>query len=143
MRGRQIELNMASSMDAVDAVQLAAEAYAAGEGLDPDGAHYLALALREAMVNAVKHGHKEDFSRRIRISLQTDARRNLVFTVKDEGGGFDPDGVPDPLAEENLIRGSGRGVFYIMNFADEVSFTFPKKGGTVVRLKKRLPCLPR
>jgi serine/threonine-protein kinase RsbW len=130
---------MASSMTAVDAVQMAAEAFATQEGLDPDGAHYLALALREALVNAVKHGHKEDASRRVEVGLRTDSRRNLVFTVKDNGGGFDPDGVPDPLAEENLVRGSGRGVFYIRNFTDEVSFAFPKKGGTVVRLKKRLP----
>jgi serine/threonine-protein kinase RsbW len=139
MRRRTIELNMASSMTAVDAVQMAAETYAAGEGLDSDGAHYLALALREALVNAVKHGHKDDVSRRIEVNLRTDSRRNLVFTVTDKGDGFDPEGVPDPLAEENLVRGSGRGVFYIRNFTDEVSFSFPKRGGTVVRLKKRLP----
>jgi serine/threonine-protein kinase RsbW len=126
-------------MKVVDAIQMAAEVYATDEGLDPEEAHYLALALREAVVNSIKHGHDEDSSRRIKISLRTDSRRNLVFTVKDEGYGFVPEEVPDPLAQENLIRGSGRGVFYMQKFADEVSFTFPKKGGTVVRLKKHIP----
>jgi serine/threonine-protein kinase RsbW len=126
-------------MIVVDSVQMAAEAYAVEEGLDSDDAHYLALALREALVNAIKHGHKEDVGRRIEIVLGTDTRRNLVFTVTDQGDGFDPDNVPDPLAEENLVRGSGRGIFYIKKFADAVSFRFPKGGGTVVRLKKRLP----
>jgi serine/threonine-protein kinase RsbW len=126
-------------MDVADAVQMAAEVFASSEGLGPHEAHFLALALREALVNAVKHGHKGDSGRRIKISLGRDARRNLVFTVRDEGNGFDPARVPDPLAPENLHRGSGRGVFYMRKFADEVSFTFPKKGGTVVCLKKRIP----
>ena len=139
MGGRGIKVDTASCMKAVDAIQLAAEAYASDEGLDPEEAQYLALALREAMVNSIKHGHNEDYSRRIKISLRMDSRRNLVYTVKDEGDGFAPEEVPDPLAQENLIRGSGRGVFYMRKFADEVSFTFPKKGGTVVRLKKQLP----
>jgi serine/threonine-protein kinase RsbW len=138
MRGRGIELDTASSMKVVDAIQMAAEVYAADEGLDPEEAHFLGLALREAMVNSIKHGHDGDFTRRITVSLRVDSRRNLVFTVKDEGGGFNPDDVPDPLAEENLVSGSGRGVFYIRKFTDEVSFTFPKNGGTVVRMKKRI-----
>jgi serine/threonine-protein kinase RsbW len=139
MRSRRIELDTASSMKVVDAIQVAAEAYAADEGLDPEEAHYLALALREALVNSIKHGHDEDYSRRIRISLRTDSRRNLVFTVKDEGDGFIPEDLPNPLARENLTRGSGRGIFYMRKFVDEVTFTFPKKGGTSVRLKKHIP----
>jgi serine/threonine-protein kinase RsbW len=126
-------------MKVVDAVQMAAEVYAIDEGLDPEEAHYSALALREALVNSILHGHDEDYSRRIKISIRTDSRRNLVYTVKDEGDGFIPEDLPDPLARENLTRGSGRGVFYMRKFVDEVSFTFPKTGGTLVRLKKRLP----
>jgi serine/threonine-protein kinase RsbW len=139
MRSRQVELDVASRMEVVDAVQMAAEKFAVGEGLDPNDAHFLAVALREALVNAVKHGNGGDTNRRIKITLRRDSRRNLVFTVRDEGDGFDPDRIPDPLAPENLGLGSGRGVFYMRKFADEVSFTFPKRGGTLVRLKKRLP----
>ncbi len=139
MRPKVIEFDVASSMGAVEAVQTAAEAYAAGEGLDSDGAHFFSLALREALVNAIKHAHHGDPTRRIKICLWTDSRRNLVFTVRDEGSGFDLSGIPDPLHPENLCRGSGRGVFYMQQFANEVIFKFPRGGGTVVRLKKSLP----
>lgn len=139
MRPREIEFDAASSMEVVEAVQIAAEAYAVGEGLDDDGAHFLSVALREALVNAIQHGRGGDPSRRILIRFRTEHRKNLVFAIQDEGPGFDLSGVPDPLHPENLRRGSGRGVFYMRQFANEVLFEFPKGGGTVVCLKKNLP----
>jgi len=57
--------------------------------------------------------------------------------VRDQGPGFDPEQVPDPLAEENLARGGGRGLFYMRRFTDRVSFVFPRRGGSVVRLVKK------
>ena len=126
-------------MEVVDAIQMAAEVYAARCGLDSHAANFLALALREALVNAIEHGNRGNPDRRVKLSFQTDGRRNLVFTVRDEGRGFDPSRLPNPLAAENLTRGSGRGVFYMRQFADAISFAFPKRGGTVVRLRKRLP----
>jgi serine/threonine-protein kinase RsbW len=62
---------------------------------------------------------------------------SLVITVRDRGPGFDPSAVPDPTAEQNLERGSGRGIFYMRCFTDRVSFVFPRIGGSVVRLAKR------
>lgn len=130
---------MASSMELADAVQTAAEVFALEEGLDRNAAHFLGVALREALVNAILHGNKNDSERRVQVRLGKDRRRNLVFTIRDEGAGFEPSRVPDPLKPENLCRGSGRGLFYMKRFADEVRLSFPKKGGTLVELKKRLP----
>jgi serine/threonine-protein kinase RsbW len=131
-------MDLASSMKAVDAVQMAAEAFANAEGLDREASHFLAVALREAAMNAITHGNRGDESNRVIIRFKSDKNGNLVFEVKDEGEGFDPKQLPDPLEPENLRRGSGRGVFYMRKFTDKVRYRFPKSGGTVVELHKKL-----
>ncbi len=117
---------------ALDRIEARAVGMAQKGGLDPDCAHYLGVALREAIVNALRHGRgaASVFVRLARKGL-------LVMTVRDRGPGFDPSRVPDPLAPENLARGTGRGLFYMRCFTDRVSFSFPKCGGAVVRLEKK------
>ncbi len=102
-------------------------------GLDPDGAHFLGVALREAMVNALRHGRGAAW-----VALRLARGGVLVMTVRDHGPGFDPSRLPDPLARENLVKGCGRGIFYMRRFTDRVSFCFPKQGGAVVRLEKKM-----
>jgi serine/threonine-protein kinase RsbW len=133
-----VEMNTASRMEIADALQMAAETFARGEGLAVNDAHFFALAFREALVNAIRHGHGSAGNQRIRIRFETSGDR-LVFSVRDHGPGFDPKSVPDPLAPENMRRGSGRGVFYMRKLTDKASFEFPAEGGTIVRLEKRLP----
>ncbi len=104
-------------------------------GLDPDQATFVGVALREAVVNAFRHGRSPDGApTRISLHLTPDS---LVITVRDRGPGFDPDRVPDPCCGSNLTRGSGRGIFYMKCFTDRVSFVFPRRGGSVVRLAKK------
>jgi serine/threonine-protein kinase RsbW len=104
-------------------------------GLDSEDAVFVGVALREAVVNAFRHGRSQDNApTRIGLHLTPDS---LVITVRDRGPGFDPDSVPDPTAESNLERGCGRGIFYMRCFTDRVSFVFPRNGGSVVRLAKR------
>ena len=104
-------------------------------GLDPDGAVFVGVALREAVVNAFRHGRSPDGApARISLHLTPDS---LVITVRDRGPGFDPDRVPDPCRGANVTRGSGRGIFYMKCFTDRVSFVFPRRGGSVVRLAKK------
>ena len=133
-----IEMETASRMEIADALQMAAEAFAVGEGMPVNDAHFFALAFREALVNAIRHGHASSENQRIRIRFEKNGD-NLVFSVRDRGPGFDPEAVPDPLEPENMRRGSGRGVFYMRRLTDKASFEFPEDGGTVVRLEKRLP----
>jgi serine/threonine-protein kinase RsbW len=104
-------------------------------GLDPEEAAFVGVALREAVVNAFRHGRSDEGSpARIGLHLTTDS---LVITVRDRGPGFDPDRLPDPCCEENLARGNGRGIFFMRCFTDRVSFVFPRRGGSVVRLAKK------
>ena len=104
-------------------------------GLDADEAVFVGVALREAVVNAFRHGHSpQGDPTRIGLHLTPDC---LVISVRDRGPGFDPDRVPDPCSGENVERGSGRGIYYMRCFTDRVSFDFPRNGGSVVRLAKK------
>jgi serine/threonine-protein kinase RsbW len=105
-------------------------------GLDGDSAHFLGVALREAVVNALRHGGGPAG---VSVRMKVLPGSALVLTVRDHGRGFDPGRVPDCTAPENLDRGCGRGLFFIRRFTDRVSFLFPRRGGAVIRLEKRLP----
>jgi len=106
-------------------------------GFDEDAAHYLSVAVRESVVNAMKHGNKLDEAKRVEVSFTMRAGE-LEVMIHDDGAGFDPDTVPDPLAPENLLKAYGRGIFFMRQFMDDVSYSFPTKGGTVVTMVKRL-----
>ncbi len=108
-------------------------------GLDTDGAHYLGVAAREALVNAIQHGHGFDVRRKVKVGIRIASGRVIVMTVRDQGPGFDPSRVPDPVAPENLTKPDGRGLLFMRAFADRVSFAFPRSGGALVRLEKDLP----
>jgi serine/threonine-protein kinase RsbW len=120
---------------ALDHVEELAVCMGVAGGLESDEAAFVGVALREAVVNAFRHGHSADGAPcLIGLHLTTDS---LVINVRDRGPGFDPAAVPDPCAPQNLARGSGRGLFYMRCFTDHLSFVFPRAGGSVVRLSKK------
>ena len=123
----------------VDHVEHLAVGIGSARGLDADQAYFLGVALREAIVNALRHGLREDGGGRVTVSFRLSSENLLDITVRDRGCGFDPAGLADPLAAENIERNCGRGIFYMRRFVDRVSFTFPRCGGAVVRLGKQLP----
>jgi serine/threonine-protein kinase RsbW len=125
----------------VDAVEDLAVRIVDVSGLSRDEARDFGVAVREAVINALRHGAGSALQR-IAVSFRLVGGRALVVIVRDRGPGFDPAGVPDPCAPENLSRSSGRGVFYMRRFSDSVSFDFPAGGGTVARLIRRLPASP-
>jgi len=108
-------------MESVSEVEEAANKLACEAGLDEDERFHIAMAVREAAVNAVLHGNEYDPARQIEVSFENTGN-SLVFTIADQGKGLDPDTLPDPLAPENLLRGTGRGIFLIRSFMDEVNF---------------------
>ncbi len=132
---RSFELN--STMESVAEVEAAAEELAAEAGLDEEELFHVAMAVREAAVNAVLHGNEYDPAKHIHVSLENTGTE-LRFVIADQGLGVDPDKLPDPLAPENQLRSTGRGIFLIRSFMDEVHFR-QLHPGTELTLIKRLP----
>ena len=121
LTGQRITYTLESSLDSVNKVEETAEQMAKKAGIDEDEIFRVAMAVREAAVNAVLHGNSYDPEKRITASFENTGE-SLVIRITDQGKGLDPDTLPDPLAPENLLRGSGRGIFLIRSFMDEVHF---------------------
>jgi serine/threonine-protein kinase RsbW len=129
---------MSSTMKSVEEVEAAADRLATEAGLDEDQRFHIAMAVREAAINAVLHGNEYDPGRQIEVSLENTGR-DLVITIADQGRGFDPGKVPDPLAQENLLRGTGRGIFLIRSLMDEVHFRQLDPGTELTLVKHLAP----
>lgn len=123
-------------MDSVATVEAAAGKLASEAGLCEDDCFHITMAVREAAINAVLHGNEYDPSRQIAVHLENTGDA-LRFVVADQGKGLDPETLPDPLAPENLLRGTGRGIFLIRAFMDEVRFR-QLHPGTELTMVKRL-----
>ena len=135
---RTVSLDVASRFEMLDVVQTVLVQCCGLVGFDEEAIHYMSVAVRESVVNAIKHGNQQDEAKRVQV-LFTLRDRALEVQVRDQGKGFDPENVPDPLAPENLLKAYGRGIFFMRQFMDEVQHSFPSKGGTVVRMLKRVP----
>jgi serine/threonine-protein kinase RsbW len=135
---RTVTLEIASRFEMLDVVQTVLVQLCALVGFDDEAVHYMSVAVRESVVNAIKHGNRQDEKKKVEVRF-TLLDRALEVEVKDQGEGFDLTEVPDPLAPENLLKAYGRGLFFMRQFMDEVSHAFPPRGGTVVRMVKKLP----
>jgi len=125
-------------MESVGTVEAAAEKLAADAGLDEDARFGFTMAVREAAVNAVLHGNEYDPSKQIAVTMENTGA-DLVIKVADQGKGLNPDTLPDPLAPENLLRGTGRGIFLIRSFMDEVHFRQLNPGTELTLVKHLAP----
>jgi serine/threonine-protein kinase RsbW len=108
---------------------------------DEDSLHWVSVAIRESVINAIKHGNRNDSSKRVFVEFQTAAPDNvpeLAIRVRDQGEGFDPEVVANPLAPENLLKSSGRGIFLIRNFMDDMRLQRAPEGGMEMRMVKRV-----
>jgi serine/threonine-protein kinase RsbW len=137
-RAGRLSFALSSTMDSVSEVEAAAEKMAADAGLDEDARFHVTMAVREAAVNAVLHGNDYDPDKKISASFENNGK-SLVITVADEGKGLDPDSIPDPLAPENLLRGTGRGIFLIRSLMDEVHFRQLHPGTELTLVKHLAP----
>ena len=125
-------------MESVSEVEAAADKLAGEDGLDEDERFRVTMAVREAAVNAVLHGNDYDPAKQITASFENNGR-SLIFTIADQGKGVDPETLPDPLAPENLLRGTGRGIFLIRSFMDEVHFRQLQPGTELTLVKHLAP----
>jgi serine/threonine-protein kinase RsbW len=137
----RVSLTLASSIESVDTVERTAEEFAERAGFDADTIPNIVIAVREAAVNAVLHGNAYDPAKQITATFETNSD-SLIVRIADQGPGFDPTKVPDPLAPENILRGSGRGIFLIRAFMDEVHFRQLHPGSELTLIKHRAPAQP-
>ena len=126
-----------SRFENIELVQVALKDSLQQLGLDEDAQHWVDIAVREAVANAIKHGNSQDPGKQVLVDLSLEGE-DLVIRVQDEGEGFDPQQVENPLAPENLLRPNGRGIFYMKSFMDDIHYGLGPQGGTVVTLRKRI-----
>ena len=136
-----VRIEFGSAFDMLDFVQVVSDHVGRMAGLDEDSLHWVSVAVRESVVNAIKHGNKNDETKRVVVEF-TAAPLNdpseLVIRVQDEGEGFDPEEIADPLAPENILKSSGRGIFLIKSFMDDVQLQRGKTRGMEVRMVKKV-----
>ena len=133
---KRVAVTLRSTLESVDQTELFVSEVARDYGFDEDERYRINLAAREAAVNAVLHGNANDSSKRLTVTLDATAEA-MSISVADQGRGFDPGIVPDPLAPHNLHKGSGRGILLIRAFMDEVYFRNLDPGTEVVLVKRR------
>jgi serine/threonine-protein kinase RsbW len=131
------ELKFRSRIEAVGEAAAAVSEFINRLGFSEDVTFGIDMAVREAVTNAVIHGNKLDDAKVVEIKLRNTLEA-FEITVHDQGAGFNPNNVPDPTKEENILRTSGRGIFFMRNFMDEVDWSAGPKGGTNVRMIKKL-----
>jgi serine/threonine-protein kinase RsbW len=133
----RLSLTLESTLDSVHQVEHVAEQRAHAAGFDEDTTSHIAMAVREAAINAVLHGNCYDPSKSFNADFET-TDDDLIIHISDQGCGLDIDSLPDPLAPENILRGSGRGIFLIRAFMDEVDFRQTHPGTKLTLIKHRI-----
>jgi serine/threonine-protein kinase RsbW len=133
--GARRTIVLESSLESVDKGEEFVRAAARGMGFDEDSVHEISISVRECLVNAVAHGNR--YNARKKVNLQVAAHPDrLEIEIQDDGPGFELDLVPDPRAEANLLRQSGRGLLMVKAFMDEFSVTRREPAGALVRMVK-------
>ena len=136
-----VRLEFTSAFEMLDFVQVVSDHMARDVGLDEDSLHWVSVAIRESVINAIKHGNRNDSSKRVFVEFETATTDvpELAIRVRDQGEGFDPETVANPLDPENLLKSSGRGIFLIRNFMEDVELKRAPEGGMEIRMIKRVP----
>jgi serine/threonine-protein kinase RsbW len=139
--GGVVRLKLPSSFDLLDLVQVLSDRFSVMAGLDEDATHWVSVAVRESVINAIKHGNREDLAKLVTVEFALVPRgrpEEFAITVLDEGEGFESDEIASPLDPENLLKSSGRGIFFMRNFMDDVTIARRPEGGMAVRMSKKL-----
>jgi serine/threonine-protein kinase RsbW len=135
-QAQRIEITISSRFENIELVQVIAEHICENAGIDDDGSHWIGMAVREGVANAIKHGNKMDVRKRVMATFDL-SHDYLEVRISDEGAGFDPAKVDDPLNPKNLMKTSGRGIFYMRTFMDVIDYAF-ETGGTQLIMTKDL-----
>ena len=139
-RNSSVRLDVRSSLDMLDLVQAVSNRIGRTAGLDEEALHWMGVAVGESVINAITHGNQNDDRKRVHVEftpLEEDAGPGIAIRVRDEGCGFDPACLPDCRAPENILKSSGRGVFLMRNFMDELVLRRAPEGRMEVVMVKR------
>jgi len=132
----RFHLDLGSRFENIELVQVVLKDTLDQLGVEEDARHWIDVAVREAVANAIKHGNEQNPDKQVHIDLLLEGDE-LIIRIEDEGVGFDPATVQDPLAPENILRPNGRGIFYMKSFMDDIQYGLRPEGGTVVTMRKR------
>jgi len=132
-----VELRIQSSLDYADLVENLTNNLTAMAGCDSEHAYFIEMAVREVLINAIRHGNQFDLHKPVTVQFRFDAARFEV-QIDDQGQGFDFEHLPDPCDPANLLKSSGRGIFLVRSFMDDFSLTYIPNHGTEVKFAKKL-----
>ncbi|MBN2243414.1 MAG: ATP-binding protein [Acidobacteria bacterium] len=132
----EVEVSICSALDNLELIQVLTDSLTCFMHFDEDSAHWIGMSVRESVTNAIQHGNKLDVHKKVDVRFEVLPDR-ISITVKDQGAGFRVDEIPSPLDSANLLKPSGRGIFYIRTFMDEAEFRCPSEGGTEVYMMKK------
>ncbi len=130
-----LHLSIPSSYDATERVAAMIEQVGGQVGISEDDKVDLMISVMEAVNNAIQHGNQEDETKQVHVRIEAELGK-VVCWVRDEGLGFNPAKVPDPLSPQNLLNPSGRGILMMREFMDNVEFS-TEGSGTSVRMSKQ------
>jgi len=133
----EIEVMITSAVDNLDLIQTLTDCVTAFMKFDEDSAHWIGMSVRESVTNAILHGNKLDPTKKVEVCYGM-APERLTVVIRDQGCGFQANEIPNPLEGDNVLKPSGRGIFYMRTFMDEVSFRTLATGGTEVHMVKIL-----
>ena len=136
MNAEKTELRLPSRIESIDKAVTAAEDFGRQSGFSEDALHGIDMAVREAIINAVRHGNRDDEAKPVEIAFRNTSE-GFEITVRDFGAGFNVEDVPDPTNPENLMKESGRGILFMRAFMDRVEWFKHEDGGTIVKMLKR------
>jgi serine/threonine-protein kinase RsbW len=138
---KRIVVTLETLLDSVDLAEDIVLRIADASGFGDEDCHKIGMSVREGVINAYKYGNQKSRNKKIHMTVELEPAK-LVVRVCDEGPGFEMTEVPDPLAEENLLRTSGRGLFLMKAFMDEFAVQRGKNGGAELVMAKRYPASP-
>ncbi|MFC1562195.1 ATP-binding protein [candidate division KSB1 bacterium] len=127
-------LVISSKLSELSRVEKFSEKICKDAGIDEDVRENIAIAVTEVVNNAIIHGNKKDGAKKVFLEFII-GRKNIVIKVRDEGNGFDPHSLADPLAPENIMKEGGRGIYILRTLMDSVDFEFSPQGTTTILTK--------
>ena len=135
---QRLEVTLDTQLESVDLAENIVTRVAEAAGFDEDDVHKVGMAVREGVINAYNYGNCQDKKKKILLAVEFEPEQMVVHVI-DEGCGFQLSDVEDPLADENLLRTSGRGIFLMRAFMDDLAVRRGPAGGTDLVMSKKLP----